>query len=102
MVAKHRTLEVPPDQVDAGVGYLRNRMLPEARQIEGFRGMIAMVDRERGKAVTVTLWDSDEALQASEAAGERVRSGGAPAGAERPTIERFEVVLTEIPNALSS
>jgi heme-degrading monooxygenase HmoA len=100
MVAKHRTLQVPPDQIDAGVEYLRNSMLPEAKQVEGFRGMISMVERETGTAVTVTLWDSDEALQASEEAGAKLRAqGGAPE--TKPVIKRYEVVLTDIPEPVA-
>ena len=81
MIAKVRTLEVPVHEVEAGVTYLRTQMLPAARQVEGFHGMIGLVDRERGKAVTVTLWASEEALNASEAAGAR----SAPAVARHRT-----------------
>jgi heme-degrading monooxygenase HmoA len=100
MVAKHRTLQVPPDQIDAGVEYLRNSMLPEAKQVEGFRGMISMVERETGTAVTVTLWDTDEALRASEEAGAKLRAKG-DAPPTKPVIKRYEVVLTDIPEPVA-
>jgi len=100
MIAKMRTLDVPPEHVEAGIGYLRSTMLPAAREVEGFRGMIGLVDRESGKAVTVTLWETDAALRASEEAGERLRAkGGAPP--TRATVERFEVILTEIPKPVA-
>jgi heme-degrading monooxygenase HmoA len=95
MIAKLRTVEVPPQDVDAGVAYLRNQMLPAAREVDGFHGMIGLVDRETGKAVTVTLWASAEALQASEDAGARLRAGGG-APPHRAVVERFEVVVSEV------
>jgi heme-degrading monooxygenase HmoA len=100
MVAKIRTIAVRPEQIEQGIGYLRNTMLPAARELEGFRGMIGLLDEESGKAVTVTLWDTEDALQASEDRGASLRAkGGAPqAGA---TVERYVVSLTEIPEPLT-
>ena len=95
MIAKVRTLEVPVHEVDAGVAYLRSQMLPAARQVEGFHGMIGLVDRQRGKAVTVTLWASEEALDDSEAAGARLRAGGG-APPHQAVVERYEVVVAEL------
>ena len=95
MIAKVRTLEVPVDEVDAGVTYLRSQMLPAARQVDGFHGMIGLVDRQRGKAVTVTLWASEEALNTSEAAGARLRAGGG-APPHQAVVERYEVVVAEL------
>ncbi len=95
MIAKVRTLEVPVDEVDAGVAYLRSQMLPAARQVAGFHGMIGLVDRQRGKAVTVTLWASEAALDASEAAGARLRAGGG-APPHHAVVERYEVVVAEL------
>jgi heme-degrading monooxygenase HmoA len=100
MIAKHRTLEVPPEHIDAGIDFLRKAMLPAAKQIQGFRGMIAMVDRETGKSVALTLWDSDEALEASERAGGRLRAEGNMPEL-KPVIERYEVVLTELPGPVT-
>ena len=97
MIAKVRTLEVPSEEVDAGVEYLRTQMLPAAREVEGFHGMIGLVDRERGKAVTVTLWASYDALCASEEAGARLRAGGG-APPHHAVVERYEVVVNEVPD----
>ena len=95
MIAKVRTVELPVDEVDAGLAYLRTQMLPAAREVDGFHGMIGLVDREHGKAVTVTLWASDEALRASEEAGARLRAGGG-APPHQAVVQRYEVALVEI------
>jgi hypothetical protein len=95
MIAKVRTVAVSPAAVEPGVSYLQGTMLPAAREIDGFRGMIGLVDRQSGRAITVTLWESAEALEASEAAGARLRSqDGAPAS--RATVERYEVIVNEV------
>jgi heme-degrading monooxygenase HmoA len=100
MIAKVRTVQVAPEEVDAGIQYLQTRMLPAARDVDGFHGMIGLVDRASGKAVTVTLWEDEAALQASEDAGARLRrDGGAPN--HSAVVERYEVVLTELPTAVS-
>ena len=99
MIAKVRTLEVSTDEIDTGIAYLRTEMLPVAREVDGFRGMIGLVDRASGKAVTVTLWQTEAALEASEQAGARLRRrGGAPP--HQAVVERYEVALTELSDEL--
>lgn len=100
MIAKLRTVKVAPDDVEQGVQYLRDRMLPLAREIDGFRGMVGLVDRATGKAVTITLWDDVQALEASEAGGAQLRAaGGAPRS--DASVERFEVIVHELPTMAS-
>lgn len=44
-------------------------LLPTAQRSGGFDGMYVLVDRESGNALTLTLWESREAMQASEETG---------------------------------
>jgi heme-degrading monooxygenase HmoA len=94
MFAKVRTIEVQPEHVERGLAYLRNTMLPAVRELDGFRGMIGLLD-EDGKAVTITLWETEEALEASEEIGAGLRAQGV-APPSLAAVERFRVSLTEI------
>ncbi len=87
--------QADPEQITRA---LREQVLTQARELEGFRGLIGLVDRSSGKAVGYTLWESADAMRASEEAANRVRSeamdaAGAPPS---PTVERYEVIVWEV------
>jgi hypothetical protein len=46
--------------------YFVNRSLPQAKQNEGFKGIITLGDRQSGKALSITLCESEETMRASE------------------------------------
>ena len=85
------------DQIESGVRVLREQVIPAAQQIEGFMGVISLADRASGKGITITLWESEEALHASEEAANQLRQEAADAlQASIASVERYEVVLSEI------
>jgi len=73
--------------------------LPLLQQQDGFKGFIALGDRQSGKVIGVSLRESEQAMQASEEAGDRTRSDSAQAvGASVAGVERYEVGLFEMSN----
>ena len=63
--------------------------------IDGFSRAYFLVDRQNGKGMSITLWTSEEALQASAAKADELRSRGAAAGgAEIESVEHYEVGMT--------
>ena len=99
MFARMSTLEGPPDQVDEGLRYVREQVLPLIQQQDGFKGFIALGDRASGKVIGVSFWESKQAMLASEEAGDRTRSDSAQAvGGTVVGVERYEVGLFEMSN----
>jgi hypothetical protein len=75
---------------------LVEHMLPAVRRLEGYQGVLILADRQSGKVVGVALWESEEAMRASEEAAYWFRTYGAEAASERVTsVERYEVVFSE-------
>jgi heme-degrading monooxygenase HmoA len=96
-------LEGSPEDIAQGIEYVRQTILPAARQIEGFRGLLNLADRESGKGLTITLWETEEAMRASEAAADRMRDEAAAAlGTAIVGVERYEVTLSEVPATASA
>ena len=97
MHVRTTTMEVPPDKLDEALRYFREQDLPQMRQTDGFKGLIILVDRQSGKGLGMSLWESEDHLRATEAAANQGRgevaeaAGVAPAGGEA-----FEVALFEI------
>jgi heme-degrading monooxygenase HmoA len=76
---------------------VREEVLPRAKQIDGFKGMIALGDRHSGKTLGITFWESEEAMRASEEAANRLREESAEVGGDTiVSVERFEVGLFEV------
>src|SRR5215210_3744192 len=100
MYARITTLEGSPDKVDDGTRHIQEQTLPQLQQMDGFKGFVALNDRQSGKVLGVALWESEEALRATEEAVSSVRSGVAEAvGGTVAGVENYEVVVFEVPSA---
>jgi hypothetical protein len=59
--------------------------------------MIALGDRQRGKTLGITFWESEEAMRTSEEAANQPRQETAEAGGQTIAgVERYEVGLFEV------
>ena len=60
MYARVNILEGPPEKMDEALRYFQENVLPNLKQIEGFKGTIALGDRQSGKTLGITLWESEK------------------------------------------
>ena len=80
------------DEIDEAIRQVRENMLPKLKQLGGYKGAYLLVDRQNGKSLAVTLWESEEAMSASEEAADSLRSDVADAlGTQMVGVERYEV-----------
>ncbi len=78
------------------------KVLPQLERHEGLNGVPALANRGSGKVLTVVLlWEGEEAMRASEQASYWYRRYSAEAAGDTGTsVERYEVVLSEMEEAL--
>lgn len=94
--ARVSSFEGPPDQIDEGVRRAENDVLPRARQLPGWKGYYWLADRSSGRTKLITLFESAEALGASEQQADELRRQAAESAGEKITgVERYEVALSE-------
>jgi heme-degrading monooxygenase HmoA len=94
MHARVTTLQMDPANVDQVRDQLEAEDVPEFQQLDGFKGMTLLTDRQSGKTVAITFWESEDALQRSEDAVKGARQRAAErGGAGEPQVERLEVIL---------
>ena len=99
MYARVTTLEGPPDKLDEAARHVQEQVLPQSKQMDGFRGFVALGDPHSGKLLGVSLWESEEAMRSSEEAADRMRGASAQAtGAQIRGVERYEVRVFEVPS----
>jgi heme-degrading monooxygenase HmoA len=97
MFGRVTRLEGSPEQMAAGEDYVKGTILPAARQLDGFRGVLSLTDREGGKGLTITFWETEEAMRASEERANQLRDEAAQAlSATVAGVERYEVTVNEL------
>lgn len=89
MYARSNTLHADPRSIDEGIAYVRDEVLPLVLGLDGSAGMSLLCDRESGRCIATTAWETEEAMRNSDAAVRQTRSrageifrGGAPEVAE--------------------
>jgi heme-degrading monooxygenase HmoA len=73
MFARMSTFQGPLEQTSEGIRLAREQILPAARMQDGFEGIYLLFDRETGRSLSITLWETKEDMKASEEAASRVR-----------------------------
>jgi len=94
MHARASGMSGDPARVDEATKMLENELYAQLEQVDGFRGVVALGQRDTGKSLIVTFWDSPEAMAASEERANQMRSSAAAElGASTPDVDRFEVLF---------
>jgi len=97
MHARMSTLEGATDEMDEGLRDVKEHVLPLLKQQDGFKGFIALGNRQSGKLIGITFWESEQSMQASEELGDRMRSDTAEdTGDTIEDVERYEVGLFQM------
>ncbi|MGH3331798.1 MAG: hypothetical protein ACRDPJ_10920, partial [Nocardioidaceae bacterium] len=65
MYARSTTINARPENIDAGIAYVRDDVLPKVQRIDGCTGLSMIVDRESGRCIVTAGWESEEALRNS-------------------------------------
>jgi hypothetical protein len=94
MFARVTTLSGPAQSLDLLRTTVDQQILPAVRGISGFRGLLSLADPTSGKGVTISLWESEEAMKLAEETANRLRASTAAAtGANIVSVDRYEVVV---------
>ena len=68
MYARVTTIQGAPGKMDDATGHIQEQTLPQLQKMEGFKGFVALGDRQSGKVLGVAFWESEEALRATDEA----------------------------------
>ena len=94
MFARVSTYTGTSDEIDEAIRQVRENTLPKLMQLDGYKGAYFLVDRQNGKSLSVTLWESEEAMSTSEEAANSLRTEVADAlGTQMVGVERYEVAI---------
>lgn len=96
MFARVSTFEETEASVDESLRRTPE-VLKRANALSGFEGVYYLVDRSSGKTMTITLWETEEAMRQSEEAANQIRVDEAAAtGGNILSVEHYEVAASEL------
>ena len=92
MFARATIGEALPERLDKMTHEIREHVLPALRVQDGFAGALVLINRGSGKVLALSLWESEQAMSATEEVAYwlRVFSAEAAGGMVRG-VERYEV-----------
>jgi hypothetical protein len=83
-----------PELIDDGVAYLRDKVMPTLERTAGCLGLSMLADRESGRCIAATAWESQEALRATAEQLRPAQDALALAlGGERPEVAEWEIAV---------
>jgi hypothetical protein len=92
MFARLVVLQGAPDRADDAIRFMEEQIVPRIKQQAGFQGGYWALDRSSGKAIGLTLWESEQAAADTEAFTQRMQpEGEAATGGQLVSTETFEV-----------
>jgi heme-degrading monooxygenase HmoA len=93
--ARMNRIEGSPERIDEMARRFEDTIVPMLRALDGYRGGVVLADRATGTNIAISYWESEEAMNASEAAVSQPRADAAAAAEARSetVVERFEVTV---------
>jgi heme-degrading monooxygenase HmoA len=103
MHARVMSGQVQPEAIEEFERVIEESVLPCAREQQGFRGAVELIDRETGRGMLITYWESAEDLIATESNGYlNTQFARVVPYLKGPTVrESFEVEMG-VPNEVAS
>ena len=65
MYARSTTIQAQPLSVDIGIAHVRDVVMPALNEIAGCVGISLLVDRQSGRCIATSAWESIETMRAS-------------------------------------
>ena len=91
MFARSTTVMARPYRIDAGITHIRDVVMPALQELPGWIGLSSMVDRNSGRCITTSAWESEDAMRESADAATRLRDRAAEMFGGAATAEHWEI-----------
>ncbi|MFC4123841.1 hypothetical protein [Nocardia rhizosphaerae] len=94
MYARSSTIMAEPSSIDSGIAYLRDEVMPQLSEFDGWVGLSMMMNRATGRCIATTAWDSEDALRASRLRVHPLRDGlSLTLGGQVEQIDEWDVAV---------
>jgi hypothetical protein len=80
------------DELGRWIERSRTEVVPGVRAEPGSKGVLLLLDREGGQALTITLWEDERAMRASEERRAALQQGTQAVTGATVETTRYEVI----------
>ncbi len=91
--ARSTTIQAQPSSIDAGIAHIRDEVMPDLQAIDGCVGVSLLVDRQSGRCIATSAWETDEAMHASAERVQPIRDRAAEMFGGSATVEEWEIAV---------
>jgi heme-degrading monooxygenase HmoA len=90
--ARSTTIQAQTSSIDDGIAYMRDELMPELENIDGYVGISLLVDRDSGRCIITAAYESEDAMRAAADKAKELRSQAAERfGGDVQKIEEWEI-----------
>ena len=93
MHARTTTLDTRPGALEEGLTYIRDEVFGAVTNMPGCIGMSVVADRDSGRCIATSAWESEAAMRATEAAVAPLRAKAAGMFGAAPQVEEWEIAV---------
>ena len=93
MYARSTTVQAQPTFIDPGIAHIRDETMPALRAIDGFIGLSLLVDRDSGRCIATSAWESEEKMRAAADQVRPIRDGAVREFGGPATIDEWEIAV---------
>ena len=93
MYARSTTIQAEVRSIDAGITYLRDEVMPALLRIDGCHGLSLLVDRQSGRCIATSAWESEEAMRASAGQVQPIRDRAVQMFGGSAQVEEWEIAI---------
>jgi hypothetical protein len=91
--ARATTIQAQPSSIDDGIAHVRDEVMPALMGVEGCVGLSLLVDRESGRCIATSAWQSEEAMRASEEQVGPIRERAAELFGGSTQVNEWEIAV---------
>jgi quinol monooxygenase YgiN len=91
--ARSTTIQAQPSSIDAGIAYTRDEVMPALQEMDGCVGLSLLVDRESGRCIATSAWETEEAMRASAERVRPLRDRAAEMFGGPATVDEWEIAV---------
>lgn len=91
MYARSTSIQAQPSNIDAGVAYVRDEVMPALAAMDSYIGLSMLVDRESGRCIATSAWETEDALRTSTEAAAPLRDRAREIFGGDVTLDQWEI-----------
>jgi hypothetical protein len=89
--ARSTSIQAQPSNIDAGVAYVRDEVMPALAAMDSYIGLSMLVDRESGRCIATSAWETEDALRTSTEAAAPLRDRAGEIFGGDVTLDQWEI-----------